>query len=339
MPDAAPRREDAPAAPDVTDLGGGVRRIDARLGGRPEVVAVYLHALADGGVALIETASGATVPTVRAALDALGIGPRDVRAIVVTHVHLDHAAGAGTLAAWSGAPVVVHPAGARHLADPTRLWRSAARLYGDAMDPLFGPMEPVPADALRAVEPGPLALGGSRFEVVHAPGHANHHLALLSDAGDAYVGDAAGILLPGVPRIRPALPPPETDLAAAADTCARLAAHRPQRLHLTHYATVDGDDAVQAHLADVPRRNAAWADVVRASLRAGEDAPATVRRLEALEDAELAAVGADPDRWADDKRSSDAAMTAAGLRRALRTHEGLGGPDADAGGAGAPGTA
>ncbi|MDR9392512.1 MAG: hypothetical protein RI554_10840, partial [Trueperaceae bacterium] len=97
----------------------------------------------------------------------------------------------------------------------------------------------------------------------------------------------------------------------------------PTRLHLTHYATLEGHDAIQAHLAEVPRRNAAWADVVRASLRAGEDAAATVRRLEALEDAELDAVGADPDRRDDDRRSSDAAMTAAGLRRALVQHEGF----------------
>lgn len=317
--------------PDVTDLGGGVQRIDARLGGRPEVVAVYVHALADGGVALVETASGATVTTVQNALAELGVGPRDVRAIVVTHVHLDHAAGAGRLAAWSGAPVLVHPRGAPHLADPRRLWRSAARLYGAAMDPLFGPMEPVPDAALRPVEPGPLELGGTRFEVLFVPGHAEHHLALLGEDGDAYVGDAAGILLPGVPRIRPALPPPETDLAAAATSCATLAARAPTRLHLTHYATLKGHDAVQAHLAEVPRRNAAWADVVRASLRAGEDAAATVRRLEALEDAELDAVGADPDRRDDDRRASDAAMTAAGLRRALIHHEGFADPQRDAG--------
>ena len=107
---------DAPPA-----LRPGTWLIDARLAGMDRTVGVFVQALPDGRVLLVESASGATVATVQEALAALNLGPVDVAAIVLTHVHLDHAAGAGSLSGWSGAPVYVHPAGLPHLADPSRL--------------------------------------------------------------------------------------------------------------------------------------------------------------------------------------------------------------------------
>jgi glyoxylase-like metal-dependent hydrolase (beta-lactamase superfamily II) len=305
---------DAPRA-----LRPGTWLIDSRLAGLPETVGVFVQALPDGRVALVESASGATVGTVQEGLAALNLGPADVAAIVLTHIHLDHAAGAGALARWSGAPVHVHPAGLPHLADPSRLWSSAARLYGDAMDRLWGPMEPVPEQRLRPLEDGAvLDLGGARYRVQHTPGHARHHLALLDPDGGAFVGDAAGILLPGVPLLRPALPPPETDLEAAEASCARLAAADLDRLWLTHFGMVEG---VEDHLATVVRRNAAWGAEVRAGLDAGEDEEALVRRMRRLEDRELDDAGVAGPRREAYKLSSDARMTVLGLSRYWRTRD------------------
>ncbi|MEX2502816.1 MAG: MBL fold metallo-hydrolase [Trueperaceae bacterium] len=320
------------------DLGGGGWLLDTGLAGETAVVGVFARTLPDGSVVLIEAGSGATVPAVTRGLEALGIGPTDVTAIVVTHVHLDHAAGAGGLSAWADAPVFVHPDGATHLADPSRLWNSAARIYGDAMDILWGPMHPVPPARLHALPDGePLQLGGADIRVLHTPGHARHHLSLIDEHGDAYVGDTAGILLPDVPRIRPALPPPETDLEAAERSCTLLADAAPQRLLLTHFGVVDDP---HEHLRAVVARNRAWADAVLEGLRAGQDEGALTRRMEALEHAELDASGVRDDdarrRW---KGSSDARMTVMGLSRywrKLRPEALENGPSSGPGGSPAP---
>lgn len=301
------------------DLGAGTWLIDTRLAGQPAMVGVYAQELPDGSVLLIESGSGATVDAVREGLAALGRGPGDVTAIVVTHVHLDHAAGAGALSAWSDAPVYVHPKGAKHLADPSRLWSSAARIYGDAMDRLWGPMEPVPNDRLRTLDHDEAwTVGGARYRVLHTPGHARHHLSLLDPHGGAFVGDAAGIVLPGVPLIRPALPPPETDLEAAEASCRALAAARPERLLLTHFGAID---EAQEHLLESVRRNRAWAAEVRAGLDAGGDEEALTARMEALEDRELDRAGVPLDARAAYKASSDARMTVMGLSRYWRLRD------------------
>ena len=301
------------------DLGAGTWLIDTHLAGQPEMVGVFAQELPDGSVLLIESGSGATVDAVRDGLAALGRGPGDVAAIVVTHVHLDHAAGAGALSAWSGAPVHVHPRGSQHLADPAKLWSSAARIYGDDMDRLWGPMEPVPADRLRTLDDDESwTVGGARYRVLHTPGHARHHLSLLDPHGGAFVGDAAGIVLPGVPLIRPALPPPETDLEAAEASCRALAEARPERLLLTHFGAISD---VEEHLLESVRRNRVWADEVRAGMDAGEDEEALIARMEALEDRELDEAGVPQDARAPYKASSDARMTVMGLSRYWRLRD------------------
>lgn len=301
------------------ELRPGTWLIDTHLAGAPRMVGVYAQRLPDDRLLLIESGSGATVDAVRGGLEMLGFGPDDVAGIALTHIHLDHAAGAGGLSRWSDASVFVHPKGLRHLADPSRLWNSAARIYGDAMDRLWGPMEPVPEERLVPLEDGrTLELGGAAYRVLHTPGHADHHLALVDPQGGAFVGDAAGILLPGVPLIRPALPPPETDLEAAETSCRRLAAVSPDRLWLTHFGAVE---EVDEHLAAVVERNAAWAAEVAEGLRAGEDEAALIRRMRRLEDRELDQAGVHGQARETYKASSDARMTVMGLTRYWRQKE------------------
>jgi glyoxylase-like metal-dependent hydrolase (beta-lactamase superfamily II) len=192
---------------------------------------------------LVETGTAPSAPVVRDALAALGIGPADLATVVVTHIHLDHAGGAGDIAAmFPAAQVVVHQRGARHLADPSRLMAGARTIYGAALERLFGVLAPVPAERIVALDDtGTVDLGGGRHLDSHySPGHAKHHVGLIdSDTGDLYVGDAAGVYMPETGDVRPATPPPDFDLRAALASVRRFAALRPARLLFSHYGPVD----------------------------------------------------------------------------------------------------
>jgi glyoxylase-like metal-dependent hydrolase (beta-lactamase superfamily II) len=219
---------------------------------------------------LVETGTSTSAPVVRAALAALGIGPDDLATVVVTHIHLDHAGGAGDMAAaYPGAEVVVHEKGARHLTDPSRLLASARMVYGDALDVLFGGMVPVQASRLRTLDDvGVVDLGdGRRLESYYSPGHARHHVGLLDSlSGDLYVGDAAGIYIPETGDLRPATPPPDFDLGVALASIARFAALGPSRLLFSHYGPLlDPASALERSAEEL----SVWVSETRAARGAG----------------------------------------------------------------------
>ncbi|HEX3313035.1 MAG TPA: MBL fold metallo-hydrolase, partial [Streptosporangiaceae bacterium] len=192
---------------------------------------------------LVETGTAPSAPVVRDALAALGIGPGDLATVVVTHIHLDHAGGAGDIAAmFPAAQIVVHQRGARHLADPSKLMAGARMVYGAALERLFGVLAPVPAERIVALDDtGTVDLGGGRrLDSHYSPGHAKHHVGLVdSDTGDLYVGDAAGVYMPGTGDVRPATPPPDFDMEAALASIRKFAELRPARLMFSHYGPVD----------------------------------------------------------------------------------------------------
>ena len=225
----------------VTPLGHEVFQIDTRMAGYHGITAGYL--IRGDRPCLVETGTAPSAPVVRDALAALGIGPADLATVVVTHIHLDHAGGAGDIAAmFPAAQIVVHQRGARHLADPSRLMAGARMVYGAALERLFGVLAPVPAERIVALDDtGTVDLGGGRrLDSHYSPGHAKHHVGLVdSDTGDLYVGDAAGVYMPDTGDIRPATPPPDFDLAAALASVRRFAALRPARLLFSHYGPVD----------------------------------------------------------------------------------------------------
>lgn len=294
----------------------GVVVLDTGHDGHPGTIAVFLVPAPDGGFLMVESGPGTTLDAVRDGVEQAGWRLADLRGLLLTHIHLDHAGAAGALAAAGDAPVVVHALGAPHLADPTRLLHSAGRIYGDAMERLWGPMLPIPAARISAVEGGEtLTLAGVRVRVLATPGHASHHLSFLLDDGTLFTGDSAGVRLPGSPLLRPALPPPELDLEAWQASIGRMRAARPSRLLLTHFGPVDDADA---HLAVLPERHRLWAEEVRTGLRRGEDEATLVARMQRLEDAELAAVGASSGVRLRNKLTSDAAMTVMGLSRYWR---------------------
>ena len=226
-----------------TRIAPGVVQIDTLLGGWGEVTAGYL--VEGPEPCLGETGSQSSLPTVLAELDALGLGPADLATVVVTHIHLDHAGGVGDIAAaFPRATVLVHEKGARHLVDPDRLVRSAALVYGDLLDALYGRLTPTPADRVRVLGDGEeIRIGpGRTLTSIDSPGHAKHHLGLHdSESGLLFVGDAVGVRLPRVGVLRPATPPPDFDLDLALQSLQRFAARRPAAPGLAHYGVTPGD--------------------------------------------------------------------------------------------------
>jgi glyoxylase-like metal-dependent hydrolase (beta-lactamase superfamily II) len=267
--------------PVTFEVAPGLTAIDTFYGGRERTTAAYL--LAGGEPAIVETGPTTSAEPVVAGLARLGIGPKDLAHIVVTHIHLDHAGGVGRLASlFPGATIWVHERGAPHLADPTKLVASATRLYGDAlMASLFGSVEPVPGQRLRPLADGDrIGLGGRALDVLATPGHASHHVALVDSAtGAVFTGDALGIHVPDVKALRPATPPPEFDVELTVDSIERIRARaRGGVVLFSHFGPVTEVDRICDLAA---KRTRAWAEVVRSALRTTEDLDEIVTLLEA----------------------------------------------------------
>ena len=267
----------------------GIRAIDSMMCGREQVTSCYL--LEADQPALVETGPTTSVETVRAGLEALGVGPHDLAHIVVTHIHLDHAGGAGALAPhFPGATVWVHERGAPHLADPTKLVASATRVYGEEkLNALFGPVHPVPQERLRAIADGDrIELGGRDLEVLYTPGHASHHVALVDSRSESvFVGDALGVFLPDVDVLRPATPPPEFDLETAVASIERIRQRDPSSILFSHFGPNPHVDAICDRAID---RMRAWTSVVEQALGATDELAAVAARLRAETEGDLVAV-------------------------------------------------
>jgi glyoxylase-like metal-dependent hydrolase (beta-lactamase superfamily II) len=222
-----------------------VTEIDTLLGGWERVTAGYL--LDGPAPVLVETGSQSSVAVVLEALEGLGLGPDDLAGVAVTHIHLDHAGGVGDLArAFPKAKVYVHELGARHLADPTRLVASAARVYGPLLDELYGRLDPTAPERLHVLlDDETIDLGGGRtLTAIDSPGHAKHHLGFHDSlSGLLFAGDAVGVQLPDGGSLRPATPPPDFDLALAVNSLHRFADRQPAAIALAHYGIVPGSPA------------------------------------------------------------------------------------------------
>ena len=202
---------------------------------------------------LIDPGPGSTLPVL---LDALG--DYQPRAVLLTHIHLDHAGAAGALVErWPDLEVYVHELGAPHLIDPSRLIESARRLYGDEMDRLWGEMVPVPKRNLHALTGGERLLGG-RFEVAYTPGHASHHVSYRHDQ-TAFAGDVGGVRIGGEIAIPPT-PPPDIDVEAWHQSLGTIAAWKPERLAITHFGAAYD---VEHQLAEVGAMLDEWAQRAR----------------------------------------------------------------------------
>jgi glyoxylase-like metal-dependent hydrolase (beta-lactamase superfamily II) len=260
------------------DLGDEVWLIDTRMGGYDGITAGYL--IRGERPCLVETGAARSADEVVEGLAALGVGADDLATIVVTHIHLDHAGGVGTLAAaFPNAQVVVHEAGARHLADPSRLMRSARMVFGDVLDELFGTLLPTDAARIRVLADGDaIDLGGGRsLASFDSPGHARHHVGLLDSlTGDLYTGDAAGVWTPETGDLRPATPPPDFDLEAALGSLERMRERQPTRLLFSHFGPVSDVGTTLDRSVEELRL---WVELVREARADGLDLDHAVVRV------------------------------------------------------------
>lgn len=301
----------------VAEIAPGIIQIDTLLGGWERMTAGYL---VDGPApVLVETGSQSSVPVLLAALDRLGVSAGDLAGVAVTHIHLDHAGGVGDVArAFPHATVYVHERGARHLADPTRLVASAARVYGDHLDSLYGRLDPTPAERLHVLADGEeIRVGPDRvLWAVDSPGHAKHHVALHDSAtGVLFAGDAVGVKLPDAGVLRPAAPPPDFDLGQALRSLRRFAERRPTGLALAHYGLLGDPLDLLVEAGETLR---SWADEAERAWRAGEDIAAA---LETRFSGALADVPREHREKLEVLNSFHS--NAAGLRRWLEQREGV----------------
>ena len=209
--------------------------------GRPRTIAAALLE-SEGHRAIIDPGPGSTLETLHQQLRTRGIGVADLDAILLTHIHLDHAGATGALVRENPRlEVYVHSKGAPHMIDPSKLLASAARLWPNELQTLFGETLPVPAENLRILEGcETLNLGARKLEVVYTPGHASHHVSYFDNVeGIAFVGDTTGIRIEGQAYVMPATPPPDIDLDIWDSSFAAILARKPSRLFLTHFGFSD----------------------------------------------------------------------------------------------------
>ena len=277
-------------------LGFDVHCVDA-LYIQPRVASIYL--LRDGDeVAIIETGTFHSVPNVLASLDALGIDRSQVRYVIPTHVHLDHAGGAGEMMRQFGeASLVIHPRGAAHMIDPQKLIEGTIGVYGEArFERLYGSIEPIDeARVIVAEDETGISLGRRELQFIDTPGHARHHFCIYdAQSRGVFTGDTFGVsydAMKQLPRgLLPTTPPTQFDPPALRNSIARIMQFEPERLYLTHYGEYL-DPAAQLESFDQ------WIDrYVELGQRGDCDAPDFDAALESdLLDCIMAGIGSDSD--------------------------------------------
>ena len=274
-------------------INEGVYLIDLNFLGHSQAIAAYLLR-GEQEAALVEVGPASTVNTLLSALEQAGVPPQQLRHLLVTHIHLDHAGALGVLMQQLPEAVCyVHPIGAPHLADPSRLIASASRLYGELMDTLWGPVLPVPSERIRAVRDGErIEVAGRTLIALDTPGHARHHHAYLDEAsGLLFAGDIAGVRMPNTTYVRPPTPPPELDLEAWQTSLAKLRALPIQQLALTHFG-VFAD--VTRHLDELEHRLLAWGEFTRQLVEQGLSDEQIITSLQEYGNAEMQALGVEP---------------------------------------------
>jgi glyoxylase-like metal-dependent hydrolase (beta-lactamase superfamily II) len=216
---------------------------------------------------IIDPGPESTYATLRERLHSRGLSVKQLDAVLLTHIHLDHAGASGSLVRENSRLVVyVHKLGAPHMIDPAKLLASAARLWPDTLRQLFGETLPVPTENLRILEGGEmLTLGARKLEVAYTPGHASHHVSYFDAVeGVAFVGDTTGIRIDNGPYILPATPPPDISLEIWENSFAAILERRPSRLFLTHFGYAEKPEE---HIAEFRRRLHGWAELAGEILR------------------------------------------------------------------------
>lgn len=292
-----------------------IHPLDLRFQNTPGLIAAWLLKGATE-CALIETGPGACHAALVDGLAAHGVTPAEVRKVLVTHIHLDHAGGAGWWA-QQGAQVFVHSRGAPHLIDPSKLIDSATRIYGDQMEMLWGAMLPAPADRVTVLHDGDcLPFDGRQIIVWDTPGHArHHHVFVLDDV--CFTGDVAGVRLEGCDYISVAAAPPQFEPEAYVQSVERLMSGNFQRLCLTHFGEVRN---VKSHLERYRERIREVHAQVADWSAAGASSEEVAMRYSSIEHERARVAGVSEADWTRYELANGSAMCAAGVELCVKKH-------------------
>jgi glyoxylase-like metal-dependent hydrolase (beta-lactamase superfamily II) len=271
--------------------------LDLHHQGVDRVIGSYLVETRDGP-AIFDCGPASALPALEDGLRARGVSLADVRHLLLSHIHLDHAGAAGAIVReHPHVQVHVSEIGAPHLVDPSRLEASARRLYGDAFGTLWGALVPVPEENVHVV--GGEVVGLTCFPT---PGHASHHVCFLDDDGTLYAGDAAGVRIAPSRIVTPPTPPPDVDVDAWDATLDELRRRAPARLALVHFGVFDD---VERHLEELRERLHAWEELVESGATQDEFVARTHAGLGDLTEDDVEAV----------ERAMPAWQSYAGLKR------------------------
>jgi glyoxylase-like metal-dependent hydrolase (beta-lactamase superfamily II) len=260
--------------------------LDTRQLGHSGIVAATALETGDG-IALFDTGPESTFDNVIVDLRKAGFEPTDVRHVFLSHIHFDHAGAAWRFA--QTATIYVHPIGAPHLIDPTKLIESATRIFGDDMDRLWGKIAPVPKEQVKILEDNDVVrVPPFDIRAVATPGHASHHHVYHWD-NNVFGGDIAGVRIGNGPPIPPFVPP-ELDIESWRESIAKIRRLNAANLYLPHFGKIAG--SVDEHLAELDKRVARWSEWFRNRIRAGEDESSLRSTFAELEHAELRRGGA-----------------------------------------------
>src|SRR5215217_6955809 len=291
-----------------------IETIDLDFMGTEQVIASFLL-LDEGGAALVETGPASCLERLTAGLKGHGVSHEDVRQVFVTHIHLDHAGASGHLSELlPNATFYVHEVGYPHLADPSKLVKSATRIYGERMEELWGEARPVPEDRIRILKDKDEAEDAGGVLIAHdTPGHAYHHLAYLEpDSGALFAGDVAGIRLPGQSYVRPPTPPPEIDVEAWVRSIEHIREIAPASLWPKHFGSYED---VNRHLGELEQRLQDWLLFVEGQMDEGAEREEISEELKAKGDAEMLAEGADTGQSGQYDMAGNYPMLTDGLMR------------------------
>lgn len=290
-----------------------IHTIDLNFQGIQEAIASYLVQGPQGWL-LIETGPMTSLESLRQGIAERGVSEAEIKHVLVTHIHLDHAGAAGWWAS-QGAQLYVHHVGAPHLIDPSRLWQSASRIYGDTMEQLWGEMVPAPAERVTTVADGDqIHAAGLTLTALDTPGHAGHHHVFLLDRL-AFSGDAAGVRMPGSEWVSLPAPPPEFNAELWHQTLDRLLAQKLDALYLTHFGRVDD---VRNQLDNLRAMIEAATSFVQQHLQEGSDRDELVQAYTEWNREQALAAGMDPADFATYEMANPLFMSADGISRYLR---------------------
>ncbi len=290
-----------------------VHLIDALHLGSPHVICIALLESDPDELIIVDSGPESVFDSVVEGIRKLGFQPEHVRHLLASHIHLDHTGGAWRWAEKFGTTIYVHPKGAPHLVDPSRLVASATRIYGDKMDYLWGTIGAIPEERVIAVDDGAvLRFGSKKFRVLYTPGHASHHNAYWHESEQTlFAGDVTGVVIRQGPPIPP-FPPPDIHLESWKESLGKIRALNPLSLHVTHFGKVDGP---ARSLDALEKRLFTWADWMKQRLLERKSEAEIIPEFEKFIERELLSDGAKQEDIGTYEQADPASMSVAGLTR------------------------